>query len=72
MVHLFLHAQIEEHYIHLLADILIRLKIVYIIVQLEAIEAKNPIPHSQLRAQKSSRRKAARLPNRPLLTLRPK
>jgi hypothetical protein len=105
----FLHAQVEKHYIHLLADILSRLKIVYIIVQLEAIEAiyssqfilclqqlidrlsslgsttvvriltiswkpgpnleaGNPVPHSQLRARKSSRRKAARLPNRPLLT----
>ncbi|CAI7619089.1 unnamed protein product [Penicillium pancosmium] len=108
----FHHAQLEEHYIHLLADILNRLKIVYIIVQLEAIEAiyssqftlclqqlidrlaslgaptvvrilvlswkpgldseaRNAIPHSQLRARKSSRRKAARLPNRPLLSHQP-
>jgi hypothetical protein len=107
----FIHAQLEEHYIHLLADILSRLKVVYIIVQLEAIEAidssqftlclqelidrlsslgsstvvrililswkpglnseaKNPIPHSQLRTRKSCRRKATRLPNRPLLTPR--
>jgi hypothetical protein len=107
----FLHAQLEEHYIHLLADILSRLKVVFIIVQLEAIEAVDSsqvilclqqllerlsslgastvvrilvlswkpglsseagesIPHSQLRARKASRRKATRLPNRPLSTPR--
>jgi hypothetical protein len=107
----FLHAQLEEHYIHLLADILSRLKVVFIIVQLEAIEAVDSsqvilclqqllerlsslgaptvvrilvlswkpglnseagesIPHSQLRARKASRRKATRLPSRPLSTPR--
>lgn len=107
----FLHAQLEEDYINILADMLRHLKVVYIIIQLEAIvmdcraqfilcleqliarlsnigaptvarvlilgwspncptATRDSGPQSQLRARKSSRRKATRLPTRPLCTER--
>lgn len=109
----FLHAQLEEDYINILADMLRHFNVVYIIVQLEAIMMDSRAqfilcleqliarlsnigastvarililswspncptatgdsgPQFQLRARKSSRRKATRLPSRPLCTERAK